>query len=334
MRALLMLLVGVIVIAPRARRESHSPAALRLQTGIRSSIRDPHFPSQDEVVATAGLHPLKDTPLPPGSRELRVWFGGGIGWPEDLFRFQIKNGKVRGQWIRYWSVAVDEDAPPEAADFPAVVRYNLEGRCESIRSLDRTAVCFARFTRRPDWSALLAKIDSEGVWTLPGAQDLPKEHLPNGMQIFVSDGYEMTVEARDGLRYRSYAYNNPETRKQDPAKHAAAITAAFATIGKFIPPNTNTRIFRGRYTPGTAYSRFINCGDTTTWGLSLPMDPPRMPRNGAHDFLPDTMFSAYAEVRGMKAYPGLARDWDTPYPEIIEVDSFLVLKPWRKEECR
>jgi len=260
-----------------------------------------------EVVASAGLRPLKDTPLPSGNRELRIWFGGGLGWPQDLFRFQIKNGSAKGQWIRYWSVAIDEDGPPEAADFGAVVRYSLAGQCDAMRTFDRTAVCVARFTKRPDWNALLGKIESEGVWTLPDGGELPKEHFPNGMQVIVSDGYEMTVEARDGTNYRSYAYDNPEMRKEDAAKHAAAITAALFSIRNLIPPNTNTRIFRGRYTPAPEYYRFINCGDTTTWGLSLEITPPPLPRDSARDSRSDTIRSAYAEVRGMKAYPGLAK---------------------------
>jgi hypothetical protein len=289
----------------------------------------------DEVVASAGLRPLKDTPLSSGNRELRIWFGGGLWWPQDLFRFQIKNGSVKGQWIRYWSVAIDEDGPPEAADFGAVMGYDLEGQCDAIRTVDRTAVCIARFTKRPDWNALLGKIESEGVWTLPDGGELPKEHFPNGMQVVVNDGYGMTVEARDGTNYRRYAYDNPEMRKEDVAKHAAAITAAFHATRKLIPPNTHTRIFRGRYTkaPGEYY-RFVNCGDTTTWGLSLANDPPQLPRDSARDSLSDTIRSGYAEVRGMKAYRGLAKRWDAPYPEIILADSVLVIKPWRPEECR
>ncbi len=335
MRALVFLIVaGFIADDPVSLRTIRSPTTSISRPSLRRSIRDPHFPSMDEVVATAGLRPLRDTPLPSGSRELRLWFGGGIGWPQDLFRFQIKNGGVKGQWIRYWSVAVDPDMPPEDADFPAVIRYDLAGQCDAIRTLDRTAVCFARFAKRPDWKALLGKIESEGVWTLQGGGALPKEHLPNGMQVIVNDGYEMTVEARDGANYRRYAYNNPEMRKEEAAKHAAAITAAFHFIGKLLPPNANTRIFRGRYTPAPEYYRFVNCGDTTTWGLSLSIVPPPMPRNSTSDSVSDTLHSAYAEVRGVKASPGHVKAWEAPYPEIIQVDSVLVLKPWSPEECR
>ena len=335
MRALVcLILAGFIVEKPASPRIIPSAAPSHSRPSLQPSIREPHFPSMDEVVASAGLRPLKDTPLRSGNRELRIWFGGGFAWPQDLFRFQIKNGVVEGQWIRYWSVAIDEDMPPEVADFGAVVKYNLAGRCDAIRTLDRTAVCIARFTKRPDWNALLGKIESEGVWTLPDSKDLPKEQLPNGMQVIVNDGYEMIVEARDGANYRSYTYNNPESKKQDAAKHAAAISAAFNSIGRLVPPSKNTRIFRGRYTPAPEYSRFINCGDTTTWGLSLAIDPPPVPRNSASDSLPDTIRSAYAEVRGMKMYPSVVKVREAPYPEVIEADSILVLKPWRPEECR
>lgn len=335
MRVLMVFMVGGFLMSDwSAERASHTPAIPDSNPGIRSLFRDTHFPSMDEVVASAGLHPLKNTSLPSGHRELRIWFGGGLGWPQDMYRFQIKNGSVKGQWFRYWSVAVDSDGPPENAQFPDVLRYDLAGQCDAIRTVDRTAVCIARFTRRPDWKALLMKIESEGVWTLPDEQSLPKEHFPNGMQVIVSDGYGITVEARDGSSYRSYGYDNPETSKQDAAKHAAAITAAFGYLGKFVPPNTHTRIFRGRYTPAPTYYRFINCGDTTTWGLSLSTTPPPMPREQGGDSVSDTIRSAYAEVRGMKAYKGLPKEWDAPYPEIIQSDSVLVLKPWRPEECR
>lgn len=333
MRALLFLIVaGFIAQNLDSPRPSFSPTASVSRPSVAPSVRDPHFPSMNEVVASAGLRPLKDTPLPPRNRELRIWFGGGLGWPQDLFRFQIKNESVKGQWIRYWSVAVDPDMPPEDADFPAIVRYDLAGQCAEIRTLDRTAVCFARFTRRPDWKALLGKIESEGVWTLPGGEALPKEHLPNGMQVIHNDGSGVTVEARDGSNYRSYGYEDPETRKEDAAKHAAAVTTALFSMSKLLPPNTNTRIFRGRYTPAPKYYRFINCGDTTTWGLWLSTAPPAMPQRGVSDSTSDTLHSAYAEVRGMKAYR--TKMWDAPYPEIIQADSVLVIKPWRPEECR
>jgi hypothetical protein len=288
----------------------------------------------DEVVASAGLRPLKETPLPSGTRELRIWFGGGLAWPQDLFRFQIRSGSVKGQWIRYWSVAVDADAPPEAADFPAVIEYNLAGRCDSVRTRDRTAVCFARFAKRPDWNALLEKIESEGVWTLPDERDLPKEHLPNGMQVVSTDGYRMTVEARDGENFRRYGYENPESRKEDEAKHAAAISAAFNVLGSLVPPNAHTRTFRGRYTRAPKEGQFINCGDTTTWGLSLQGVAPSIPRFSTGDSLADTLRSAYVELRGMKVYHGRATQWKSPYPEIIEADTMLVIKPWRPQGCR
>jgi hypothetical protein len=337
MRVLMFLAaVAFMMEAPASHRPAHmkTSAGSISNTSRQSSMRDPHFPSMDEVAASAGLRPLKETSLPSGTRELRLWFGGGIGWPQDLFRFQMKNGSVTGQWIRYWSVAVDEDAPPEAAAFGAIVEYSLAGRCDSIRTLDRTAVCFARFAKRPDWNALLEKIESEGVWKLPDEGDLPKEHFPNGMQVIISDGYGMTVEARNGENYRRYGYDNPEHREKDEAKHAAAITAAFKTIESLVPPNAHTRTFRGRYTPSPKAGRFINCGDTVTWGLSLQGVAPPLPRFSPGDSLVDTLRSAYVEVRGMKAFSGLAKQWESPYPEIIEADTMLVIKPWRPQECR
>ena len=47
----------------------------------------------------------------------------------------------------------------------------------------------------------------------------------------------------------------------------------------------------------------------------------------------DTTRVAYVEVRGKKAFRGLAKEWHSPYPEIVEVDSVIAMKPWTASEC-
>ena len=68
----------------------------------RSLESGPGESSGDSVAIAAGLRPLRETSLPPGSREIRIWIGGGIWIPEDLYRIRIDAKQVQGEFIRYW----------------------------------------------------------------------------------------------------------------------------------------------------------------------------------------------------------------------------------------
>ena len=83
-----------------------------------------------------------------------------------------------------------------------------------------------------------------------------------------------------------------------------------------------------------SWSEFRVCGTSAIWGiqgsLGARLDSLRTKAEG-QDSAARHIY--YAELRGMLAYPGLARQWNTPYSEILEVDSVLTTQATVSEHC-
>jgi hypothetical protein len=196
-----------------------------------------------------------------------------------------------------------------------------------MKSLGSFEVCVSRFVKTPDWASVLRRLEADSVWTLPDQKSLAAG------PVLVLDGDAISVEARRGTEYRAYGYVNPSANPQPEAKHAANLMGAFDSLWRLIPKSTNIRTYRGQFIRENGRTALINCGDTIEWGLeaNLGVLAPRLDSDS--DTLSDTLHRAYVEVRGMKALAGLAKQWRSPYPEIIEVDTVLKVKPWRRGEC-
>lgn len=329
MRAIALLSTALIIIATAS---PHATASQRSETGVRgrlgsmfgSASRESHG---DTVAIAAGLRPLRERSLPTGSRELRVWIGGGITIPEDLYRIRVDDGKVTGQWIRYWDRKNRYEWLSKVSQ-SAMMRYSLDGTCDRIGTAGNVDACVTRFTKPPDWESMLRRLETDSVWTLLDQSAMPRD------SIIVFDGYAISVEARDGANYRYFGYVNPDAHANAGARHAAAIAKSFAVLWPLAAPSKQRKVYRGRFTGDDGHYALAICRDTTKWGLDGDLSPLKpIRRDGTPDSLSDTIRVAYAEVRGMKAFPGLAKQWHSPYPEVIEVDSVLVVRPWRAEEC-
>ena len=168
-----------------------------------------YYPIFDSVVVSAGLSRLRSSVLPEGRREVRIWVGGGFTAPEDLYRFVDDHGQVSGELVRHWGV-LPVDSSDRSGEPEDLVLYSLRGSCSRYSTSARKHTCRAEFTRSPDWGAVLKRAEAAGLWTLPDESSLPSD----GMQIL--DGWSITVELRDGSRYRAYNYNNPDIRKRWP----------------------------------------------------------------------------------------------------------------------
>jgi hypothetical protein len=325
-RAILLLLAATL--ACRATNHTSRPGsgietpALTKADSAIDSVRARFF---SDVEIAARLRPLERTLLPLGTREVRFWLIGG--WAiSDLYRITSRNGRVDGQWFRFWDF--DEGFEAESG-LPerAATRYGLAGQCDTIRTFQDEDICITRFVHRPNWAALLGKLESDSVWTLPD-----QKRNPN---IIINDGAEIIVELRDGAHYRKYDYDVTNVREDDvDAKRADAMWADLRTLSSLVPVGANLRIFRGMFLGSPDYPELVSCGSTIPWGLRgklealLPLDSRRM-----RDPSADTLRGSYVELRGTKAYPGLAAQAEHPYPEIITVDSVLLVKPWHSNRC-
>jgi hypothetical protein len=174
---------------------------------------------------------------------------------------------------------------------------------------------------------VLRKLEADSVWTLPDQKSLAAPPVP------VLDGDMISVEARRGTEYRAYGYANPGANPQPEAKHAAALMGAFDSLKRLAPKSSSIRTFRGQFIGEHGRAALITCGSTIEWGLETNLGVLTPRPDSAGDTLSDTLHRSYVEVRGMKALPGLAKQWRSPYPEVIEVDTVLTVKPWRKSEC-
>ena len=58
----------------------------------------------DSYTEAAGLRPLRVELLPRGTREIRVWVGGGLGWPQELFRLVERGGQSSGEFFIDWGI--------------------------------------------------------------------------------------------------------------------------------------------------------------------------------------------------------------------------------------
>jgi hypothetical protein len=167
-------------------------------------------PINDSVAVAAGLPPLRTAPLAPGDREVRLWVDYGIGVPHHLVRLQFAGATPpAGTLVAHYPI----DHPAVAAG----VRRTLDGRCTAVRGRWATETCVARFVRPVSWPEVARRLDSLGVWTLPGESVLPRR------DFVVTDGVGLYVETRAGAAYRAYAYGNPESWDLPEPRRAAAV---------------------------------------------------------------------------------------------------------------
>lgn len=189
------------------------------------------FVAYDGVAAAAGLRPLRDVRLADGEREVRVWLGTGLGYPQNMFRLSEREDTVGGELIRYWPVT--RDFPPGRVDTSlhrSMMEFD-EGRCRGFTYENGYGVCRALFTRSPDWPAALKEAEAAGLWTLPDPSTLPP---PREMTI---DGSGLVVELRTDSTYRAYRYHFPVAQRSWPeGEQAATIFQTFSSLLQQMPP--------------------------------------------------------------------------------------------------
>jgi hypothetical protein len=196
------------------------------------SIYFDHF---DLAAKSAHLTPLREARLRDGEREVRIWTQVEIGVPKHLYRFMERNGRVRGERIEYWGVDRLHSLPGEAPAEPwhDLMMDGQRGHCGDFATASGMATCRVRFRREPGWGAVLRDADSHGLWTLPDPSVLPADH------VMILDGWTMVVELRDGARYRTYRYNNPESHTKWPsAAQAREIARTLSGVDSLaLPPD-------------------------------------------------------------------------------------------------
>ena len=278
---------------------------------------------QDEYAEAAGLPLLRQQALPRGTREIRAWIGGGYGWPQELFRLTQRNGRVSGEYVRYWG-RENPDSVPWGETFMALMRYHEEGRCGPVRQGRAAEACRALFRVEPDWQAVWRGADSAGIWTLPDASTLKGERM-------VLDGWGITVELRDGESYRAWHYSNPDAQPWPEADTAVTIARLVSRVSTLMRRSTAERVFVGRVTPGADSLEFFPCDGSGPW-LFLGWDTLLVGTRSSRP-APD---SRRVEVRAKLVPEYVTRRWWNVAPRFrraLEVDSVMSIRPWVPAEC-
>ena len=286
-------------------------------TTARDSVSTDEF---DPIVRAARLTPLRSTGLSAGHREIRLWIGGGIGYPQDLYRIVDKGeGNVLGWLIFHWPADDDADSGPKKGQtFNDVVTYHQRGRCGNFRRSSEVAVCDANFDTRPEWSSVLREAEAAGLWTLPDESLLPRSDL------VITDGWGITVEVRDGATYRAYSYGNPDSKPWPEAKLAVRIADAFRRVDSHVSRSNAEKDYRGVYSSGPSLSEFRPCSSKEQWGFQGNLEGYSSWSNRPRA---DTAITGVKRqlitVRGSLTPEWLAREWNSEYKRVLEVSKIL-----------
>ena len=173
----------------------------------------------DDVAGTISSGPLRDTPLPPGADEIRVWVGFGILSPESMIRvWRTSAGHADGEvWL--YADRVEEDEYARFADYD----------CAEERRDDGVWACRVDVAPRPDWARVRASLIAADIATLHDESKIPESKLR------VHDGVAMVAEVRAGGAWRAWSFSNPHLR-DDPYGDAAARVMDVANELEPAPP--------------------------------------------------------------------------------------------------
>lgn len=169
-------------------------------------------------------------------------------------------------------------------------------------------------------------LDHLGVWTLPDERTLPRD------SIFVSDGYLITIELRDGDYYSAYMYSNPDAHRRPEHKAAAAIARLANSFWNRLTPGTNYHTYRGRVDVGKPLSEMTPCGSTSRWQVQWITSPQI---DSIRKLIPltDTVsrHAVYAEIHGLRALPAMV---PPGFDDMLEVPTITAVRPWDPALCR
>lgn len=309
--------------APRSVQVPRSLPA-HVQREIWESV---YLPGFDSVVRSAGLSRLRSASLPRGQREVRIWIGGGLGYPQEMFRFIEEGERVSGELIHYWHAV-----PPDGVDerpgetFHDLMLYSQAGRCSGFAVGARMGTCRGEFVSPPDWRAVLRRAEAERLWTLPDESTLPADG------ISVLDGWTITVELRDGSRYRAYHYSNPDSHRWPEAAQATRLARTLDTIGALLRPADVERTYRG-VTSGVYRSEFIDCASGARWQFYT--DLRSLAEGSKIGFMPaaDTGARYLVEVVGELTPEWLARRWESPYSRVLQPSRLVAVERSANGAC-
>lgn len=320
--------IAIVLIALVFGGLATAKAVPRVEGG-ELGIPDAHWPeiyfrTFDGVTVSAGLEPLRAKVLPDETREMRVWIGGGSGYPQSLYRIVERQGDVAGELILYWPT--DSKTFNKPGDtFHELMLFHHSSSCDAFSVAADMGTCRALFGQQPNWAETLQRAERAGLWQLPDSSELPDDG------IITMGGWGLTVELHDGVAYRTYQYNNPEAHMSWPeAARAIEIVEAFRDVGSLVQQTDVDQTYRG-VTTGEYGSALHLCNSDEVWGVRFSFEA-LVKEAGL--ILPDSGSYGYlVEVIGKPTPEWLAREWRSVFSQDLQAREVVSVTPAHTAAC-
>lgn len=165
----------------------------------------------DEVARTAGMKPLAATPMPEGTREIRLWLAEGILLPDQLLRLTYAHDRWLGELWRYWPRGEAEHG------MYSWTRENFDQtmeRCGCARTIQGSEddVCRVIEEKAIDWESVALRLKQLDV------AGLPEQPAATTRFRKPDDSAVLDVEVRAGATYHRVRYDRFDD--SEPARRA------------------------------------------------------------------------------------------------------------------
>lgn len=331
-RAAMLLLGATLAVGACAHPRPSAPAP---PAGSGRGAERPQLPpppaavpleERDLVAPVLRLPPLADGSRASG-REVRVWIGGALGYPRQLYRVVEDEAAVRGALYFYWRLDRDRSLA-DSMRSEALIRRRMRGTCGEILTGSEYEGCAAAFVGAPDWAAALREAEAAGLWTLPDEGTLPERRM-------VIDGWSLEVETHAGGVLRRVRYANPSTGAGPESAAALRIARAFAGTSALVAPSEVVHRYRGLLRVGPSLREFVPCGTGLRWKIDGNLADVAAGWSSAPraDSLVTGIQQRYVEVTGELTPEWLARQWEAGYPRVLQVERVEKVTPWTAETC-
>jgi hypothetical protein len=167
------------------------------------------FETKDAAALTVGLSPLSKSELRNNEREVRIWYSS-FGNPQYLVVIRQKGAVTTGRLLLWWDQYYE--TAPSSADTRVDNFVRAGYDCGPISKRDShfgedrwiSSVCEAKLKGTPDWTALLAEVESHA---------LPQPTY--GVQVVEDQSdiqnWGITVERKSGAHYGVSHYHTTLT---------------------------------------------------------------------------------------------------------------------------
>ncbi len=213
-RALMLSAVALVLLAI----SSTSFSAVPWRAGTSEQTERRLTNNQQRYLEAIGLEPLSEVELPLGHEEIRLWLVGNM--KPKLVRLTQANGSVGGEvFIHLGDIGETRHPGPSRARSEAI-KQAYAARCHDYQTVGNQASCRGYFPLEPNWELFYRQLRLDQLWELPD-QYIARRRPDN----FGSLGWieSLTVELRQGDRYRAYSYDNVSSPSQHSTDQQAII---------------------------------------------------------------------------------------------------------------